>query len=142
MTSGAIAALVAVLALGFVEGMRRFYPSRATWSRLRSKHGRRAIRAMRRRLEAAADARTTRRLAEALLGLVIVWVAVASLLDKRWYEVVLDVLPYVIVGVTLVRTPGALRRISERIKEYERDIGEDPDQDYGTGDGGPAAIAL
>ena len=142
MTTGAVAALVAVLALGFIEGMRRFYPSRATWARLRSKHGRRAIRAMRERLEAAADARTTRLLAEALLGLVIVWVAVASLLDKRWYEVVLDVLPYVIVGIALVRTPGALRRISERIKDYERDIGEDPDQDYGTGDGGPAAIAL
>ena len=122
--------------------MRRFYPSHQTWVRLRSKHGRRAVRAMRERLIHAAENRITRTLANTLLGLVIVWIAIASLLDKRWYEVALDVLPYVLVGIALLRTPSTLRRIAERMKEYERDLGEDPDLDYGSGDGGPTAIAL
>lgn len=142
MGTGVVAALIAVLTLAFEEGMRRFYPSKTTWLRLRSKHGRRAVRAMRLRMEATADYRLTRALATTLLGLTIVWVAIASLLDKRWYEVVLDVLPYVLVGLALIRTPSSLRRIADRMKEYERDHGEDPDRDYETGDGGPAAIAL
>lgn|SRR5918999_1435900 len=142
MTSGAIAAFISILTLGFIEAMGRFYPSKALWLRLRSRHGRRAIRAMRLRLEEAAASRLPSRLALALLVLVVAWIAAASLLDKRWYEVVADVLPYAIVGVAILRTPPSLRKISERIRKYERDIGEDPDIDYEGGDGGPAAIAL
>jgi hypothetical protein len=142
MTSGAIAAFISILALGFIEAMGRFYPSKALWLRLRSRHGRRAIRAMRRRLEEATASRLPFRLAFALLVLVVAWIAAASLLDKRWYEVVADVLPYVIVGVAMLRTPPSLRKISERIRKYERDIGEDPDSDYEGGEGGAAAIAL
>ena len=93
-------------------------------------------------MEATADYRLTRALATALLALTILWIAIASLLDKRWFEVVLDVLPYALVGLALVRTPGSLRKMAERMAEYERDQGEDPDRDYETGDGGPAAIAL
>jgi hypothetical protein len=137
-----LAGLFSVLTLGFEEGMRRFYPSRSTWIRLRSKHGRRAVRAMRERMEATAEHGIIKLLANALVGLVIIWIATASLLDKRWYEVALDVLPYALVGIALLRTPGTLRAISERIRTYERDHGEDPDLDYRTGDGGPTAIAL
>lgn len=143
MTTGLIAALVAVLALGFVEGIRRFYPSRQTWRRLRRTRGRLAVRLMRERFEAAADQGSPRVLAEVLAGLVVIWIAVASLLDKRWYEVVTDVLPYVFVGIALFRLPGALRAVAERMKEYEREVGEDPDEDWRDGgDGGPAVLAL
>jgi hypothetical protein len=131
---------VATLALGFVEGMARFYPARPTWQRLRRRRGRDAVRAMRERFEAAGNRRTPRLLTQLLLALVIVWVAVASLLDKRWYEVALDVVPYLIVYVALLRTPGALRSVGERMRTYERDAGEDPDAD--AGDDGPTALAL
>lgn len=97
---------------------------------------------MRERVEQTAENRLTRLLATALLMLVIAWVASAPLLDKRWHEVVLDVLPYALVGVALLRTPSSLRVIGERMREYEREFGEDPDAGYGGGDGGPAAIAL
>ncbi|HJR43995.1 MAG TPA: hypothetical protein VJ927_00155 [Actinomycetota bacterium] len=142
MTTGLIAALVATLALGFVEGMRRFYPSRQTWRRLRRTRGRLAVRLMRERFEAAAERGSPRVLAEVLAGLVIVWIAIASLLDKRWYEVVTDVLPYVFVGIALFRLPGALRAIAERMKVYEREVGEDPDEDWREGGDGPAVLAL
>jgi hypothetical protein len=145
MATGAVAALVAVLALGFVEGLRRFYPSRPTWRRLRRARGRLAVRLMRERFEAGAERRTPRILAELLSCLVIVWVASASLLDKRWQEVVTDVLPYAFVAVALLRVPGSLRSIAERMKGYEREVGEDPDapwEDEAGGDGGPAALAL
>jgi hypothetical protein len=140
MTSGTIAALVATLALGFVEGLARFYPSAETWRRLRRARGRRAVRTMRERFESAGRRRPPKLLTTILLGLVIVWVASASLLDKRWWEVVLDVFPYVIVYVALWRTPTALRKVAERMKERERDAGEDPDAIEG--DGGPTALAL
>jgi hypothetical protein len=140
MASGAIAALVAALALGFVESLARFYPAQQTWRRLRRARGRESVRAMRARFEAAGARRSPRLLTELLLGLVILWVAVASLLDKRWYEVVLDLVPYVIVYVALLRTPAALRRVAERMKDYERRAGEDPDT--GPGDDGPTALAL
>lgn len=140
MASGAVAAFIAVLALGFVEGFRRFYPSRRTWMRLRSLNGRRAVRAMRERFEAAAERRTARLLALLLLGLVAVWIAAASLLDKRWYEVALDAFPYALVSIALLRTPGALRAVAARMKDYERDF--DDDREVETGDGGPAAVAL
>jgi hypothetical protein len=142
MASGGIAALVAVLALGVVEGMGRFYPSHRTWMRLRSLHGRRAVWAMRRRFEEAAERRTPRLLATVLLALCIGWIASAPLLDKRWYEVVMDVLPYAIVTAALVRIPASLRHSAARMKKYEDDAGDDPTKDIERGDGGPAAIAL
>lgn len=143
MTTGLIAALVAVLALGFVEGWRRFYPSRQTWRRLRRTKGRLAVRLMRERFEQGAERGSPRLLAEILAGLVIVWIAIASLLDKRWYEVVTDLIPYVFVGIALFRVPGAMRAIGERMKEYEREAGEDPDEDWRDGgDEGPTALAL
>jgi hypothetical protein len=142
MTSGTIAALIGVLVLGFVEGLRRFYPARRTWLRMRRMHGRLAVRLLRERYERAAAHRAPRLLAMVLAVLVIAWVVGASWLDKRWYEVVLDVLPYVFVGLALVRTPGALGAIGGRMKEYEREQGEDPDKDLF--DEGPGAdeIAL
>jgi hypothetical protein len=145
MTTAAIAALIAVLVLGIVEGLRRFYPAYQTWRRLRSRHGRRAVRAMRERFEAASTRRTPRILALILLGLVVVWVAVSSLLDKYWYEVALDSLPYAFVSIALLRMPGALRAVAERMREFERSVGEDPDRDLDDldgGDGGPTAVAL
>jgi hypothetical protein len=143
VTTAGIAALIAVLALGVVEGLRRFYPARETWRRLRSRHGRRAVRAMRERFEAAAARRTPRVLAFILL--VVGWVAASSLLDKYWYEVALDALPYAFVSIALLRIPGALRAIAARMREFERSVGEDPDKDYDDldgGDGGPTALAL
>ena len=136
MSSGVVAALVAALALGFVEGVARFYPAQLTWRRLRRARGRDSMRAMRERFESAGDRRAPRVLTELLLGLVIVWIAVASLLDKRWHEVVLDVVPYVLVYVALLRTPSALRRVAERMKDHERRAGEGPENE------GPTAIAL
>lgn len=141
MASAVVAALIATLMLGFVEGMGRFYPAHRTWVRLRSRHGRRAIRAMRERLESAAEARTGRTPALVLLGLVFLWFATAGLLDKRWYEVLLDVTPYLLIVVAFLRVPAVLGKIAERMKEYERDIGEDPDRDLEGGEG-PTAIAL
>lgn len=140
MTTTALAALFAALALVFVEAFGRFYPSKRTWMRLRSRHGRRAVRAMRERFEAAAQAKTGRQVATLLLALAIIWVAVAPLLDKRWYEVVLDVLPYVFVLIAMMRMPTVLRKVALRMKEYERGIGEDPDTELD--DGGATAIAL
>jgi hypothetical protein len=142
MTTGLIAALTAVLALGFVEGIRHFYPSRQTWHRLRRRRGRLAVRLMRERAEEVAARGTPRVVAETLAGLVIVWIAVASLLDKRWTEVVTDILPYLIVGIAIFRIPGALRALANRMKGYESDAGEDPDADPHAGDEGPTALAL
>jgi hypothetical protein len=100
---------------------------------------------MRERFEAASTRRTPRILALILLGLVVVWVAVSSLLDKYWYEVALDSLPYAFVSIALLRMPGALRAVAERMREFERSVGEDPDRDLDDldgGDGGPTAVAL
>ena len=125
MNTASIAALLAALALGFVEGLRRFYPARSTWRRLRRMRGRLAMIKMRERYEAAAAQRAPRVLALVLLVLIGVWIGVASLLDKRWHEVVFDVLPYVIVGAAMLRTPACLHDIAERMKKYEREIGDD-----------------
>lgn len=135
MTTAAIAALIAVLALGFVEGMRRFYPALTTWTRLRSRHGRRAVRAMRGRFEDASRGRAPRVVAVALLALVGAWIAAAPILDKRWYEVALDSLPYAFVSVAFLRVPGMFRVIADRMRKYERDVGEDPDDDLDSGEG-------
>jgi len=143
MTSGFVASSIAALALAFAEGLGLFYPARKTWVRLRSLHGRRAVRAMRERLEATARNNLPRLLALALLALVIGWVASASLLDKRWYEVVMDVLPYSFVCLLMVRMPVILSRIAKRMRDYERSVGEDPDVPIIDQEGdGPTALAL
>jgi hypothetical protein len=140
--SAVVASLIAALALGFFEGLGRFYPARDAWWRLRRARGRHNLRAMRERFEATAERGVPRRLALVLLALVVAWVAGASLLDKRWYEVVFDVLPYVIVMAALLRTPRVLRSIAERMKGYERQAGEDPDAELEEDDEGPSEIAL
>lgn len=139
MTSALIASFAAVAALGFLEGVGRFYPARKTWWRLRRTRGRSAVVMMRARCERAADPRLARRLASLLFALVLVWIGTASLLDKRWHEVAFDVTPYVIVCAALLRTPRVLRAVAERMKEYEKDAGEDPDAGFGDG---PEAVAL
>ena len=144
MTSAVIAVLIAGLTLAFVEGLGYFYPAKKTWWRLRSRHGRKAVRAMRERIEAMAARRTPTILAEILLALMVVWIAIAPLLDKRWYEVAVDAFPYVFVGIALFRSRPALRAIAERMKEFERAAGEDPDKplfDDG-GDGDASVVAL
>jgi TRAP-type uncharacterized transport system fused permease subunit len=141
MATGTAAALLSLLALGIVEGLKRFYPARVTWLRLRSRHGRRAVRAMRERFEETARSKAPLYAALVLVGLIIVWIAAAGLLDKRWYEVVLDVLPYVFVCVALLRIPTALRSITARMRKFELDLGEDPDKEFGD-DGGPTAVSL
>ena len=141
MTSGAIAALGAALAWAFVEGAGRLYPSRETCAGLRRARGLAAVRAMRERFEAAGNRKPPSLLLTLLLGLVILWVAATSLLDKRWWEVVIDVLPYAIVYATFLRVPVILRKIAARMKDRERDAGLDPDAPLG-GDGGPTALAL
>lgn len=141
MTSGTISAFIAGLVLGYIEALRHFYPAHKTWLRLRSRNGRRAVRAMRLRLEDLANSGITRRVGLILLALVIVWIAVSPALDKRWYEVAVDVLPYVFVLIALLRAPGSLRAIAERMKGYERDKGEDPGLDFDE-DPGTDEIAL
>jgi hypothetical protein len=144
MATGIAAAFLAVLVWSFVEGLGRFYPAKAAWRRLRTVRGRRAVRAMRERFEEAARRKTGRKLATVLLCLLAVWVASASLLDKRWYEVVADSLPSLIVLVALLRVPAALAAIAERMKDYEREAGEDPDSPLGGDlpDGDSDVIAL
>ena len=145
MATGVIAALIGALALGFVEALGNIYPARATWRRLRRARGRLAVRLMRERFEQASTRRTPKILALVLALLVVAWIASASLLDKRWYEVVLDTLPYAVVAVALLRTPSSLGQIGKRMREYEMEVGEDPDaklEDDIEGDGGPTAIAL
>jgi len=140
--SAVVASLIAALALGFFEGLGRFYPARDAWWRLRRARGRHSVRGMRERFEAGARRGVPRRLTLALLALVLAWIAGASLLDKRWYEVVFDVLPYVIVLVAVLRTPKVLGAIAERMRGYERQAGEDPDAELEEDDEGPTEIAL
>jgi hypothetical protein len=80
---------------------------------------------MRERMEAASRRRTPRVFAFLLFALVVAWVAAASLLDKRWWEVVVDVIPYAIVAVAVLRVSPALRSIAARMRSYEQDVGED-----------------
>ena len=140
MESAFIAALAATLTLAFVESLGRLYPSRATWRRLRRARGREAMLRMRERFEASASRRTTRWLTVFLVVLVGVWIAVASLLDKRWHEVVLDVVPYVLVGVALIRTPPSMRAVAERMKAYEHEFGDDDRGREPGGDVGEIAL--
>lgn len=144
MTSAVIAVLIAGLTLAFVEGLGHFYPARKTWWRLRRTHGRKAVRAMRERVEAMAARRTPSILAQVLLALMVIWIAISPLLDKRWYEVAVDAFPYVFVGIALFRSRPSLKAIAARMRDFEREAGEDPDRplfDDG-GDGDASAIAL
>lgn len=144
MTSAVIAVLIAGLMPAFVEGLAHFYPAKRTWLRLRSRNGRAAVRAMRERIEDMASNRMPTLLAELLLGLVLIWVAIAPLLDKRWYEVAVDAFPYFFVGIALLRSRPAMRSIAARMRNYEKDMGEDPDKPLLGDDPGadPTAIAL
>ena len=76
-----------------------------------------------------------------LVLLVVAWIAAASLLDKRWYEVLLDVFPYVLVILALLRTPSAMRAVAERMRDYEREAGDDPDAEPDD-EIGPTELAL
>ncbi len=82
---------------------------------------------MRERFEHGASRKSPRWIAVVLVLLVVAWIAASSLLDKRWYEVLLDVFPYVLVILALLRTPSAMHAVAERMKDYEREAGEDPD---------------
>lgn len=146
IASGVVAALVAVLTWGFIEAFGRYYPARATWFQMRRARGRLAVRRMRERFENAIERTTVRRMAVALLLLIVGWMGAAGLLNKRWYEVVTDVAPTLIVTLAVLRIPAALRAVAERMREYERSVGEDPDlpleEEWDGGDGGPTTIAL
>ena len=141
MTSAILASFAAVAALGFLEGVGRFYPARKTWWRLRRTRGRSAVILMRARVERAVDLRLSRQLASLMVALVIVWIGFASLLDKRWHEVLFDVTPYLIVSIALLRTPYVMCSVADRMKGYEKDAGEDPDAPL-PGEDGPTAVAL
>ena len=140
MNSSFIASLLAVAAFGFLEIFGRHYPARDLWWRLRRTRGREAVRKLRERYEGASSRRTPRLLALIVLIAIVAWVASASLLDKRWYQVVSDVLPSAIVAGALFRTPFVLRDVAQRMKAYEREAGDEPDAP--PGDGGSSAIAL
>lgn len=146
LASGVVAALVAVLTWAFIEAFGHYYPARPTWLRMRRARGRLAVRKMRERFEDAVERTNVRRMALILLLLALGWLGASGLLDKRWYEVVTDVAPSVIVLVAILRIPAALRSVAERMREYERSMGEDPDlplnEEWDGGDGGPTTIAL
>lgn len=135
-----MAATMALAALGFLELFGRIYPARELWWRLRRARGRESLRRMRERYEGAAARRTPLILAVVMVALIGGWVATSSLLDKRWYEVVADVLPAAIVAITMLRTRSILRRVAERMKVYEREAGDEPDAPIE--DEGPSAFAL
>lgn len=128
MTTSIVAISVALIVYAYVEVLGRTYPTPTAWRKLRRRRGRRAARRMRERFEEAGSSKTGRRLLTFVLALAIIWVASASLLDKRWYEVVADVAPSLIVILALYRLPEALLAAAERMKDLERQAGEDPDQ--------------
>jgi hypothetical protein len=140
MGTSYVAAAMALAALGFLELFGRIYPARELWWRMRRARGREPLRKIRERYEGAAGRRTPLVLAVVMVALIAAWVATSSLLDKRWYEVVADLMPAGIVAIALLRTRAILRRVAERMKVYEREAGDEPDAPL---DGeGPSAIAL
>ena len=98
---------------------------------------------MRERFEAASLRRTPSSLALVLLAIVpIIYIVSVAALDDEWYEAATTVLPYALVAVALLRTPGALWRVAERMKEYEKDAGDDPDRQDEPEGGDSDVIAL
>lgn len=98
---------------------------------------------MRERFAEAGTARVGRTLTIAIFALIAVWVGLAGVLDKRWYEVVADAAPSLIVALALLRVPAALRAVAERMVAHERDAGEDPDWPLDDGDtAGPEGLAV
>jgi hypothetical protein len=144
MTTSIVAMVLAILTWVFIEIFGRTYPAKATWLRLRRARGRYAVRRMRERFHEASVRRAPRVLVYLLLAAIGVWVAAAGPLERRWYEVLGDAAPSLIVILALLRTPRALRAIAERMKDYEREMGEDPDKplDDDLGDGGVSEVAL
>ena len=140
MTTGIIAALLASFALAFVEGFGRFYPARQLWLRLRRARGRHAVRVMRERYEAVASRNTPLILAAVLAALIVVQVSTAHSLHRRWYEVVVNVLPSAFIAIAMLRTPSRIRAVAERMKVYERETGDDPDHELPEGEGPTAAV--
>ncbi|MEA2486681.1 MAG: hypothetical protein QOF16_335 [Actinomycetota bacterium] len=138
MASGVIAALLAALVLAFVEGLARFYPARELWWRLRRTRGRETVRRMRERYEAASEQRTSLWFALSLLGVVAIQLATIHWLHLHWYQVVINLLPALFVALALLRVPSTLRSVVERMKNFEREAGDDPD----TWGGEPAVITL
>lgn len=145
MASGILAAVLAVFVWACVEAFGGFYPSRPIWVRLRRRRGRGAVRRMRERFEAGIGRGPARQLALFLIGLIVLWASVASFMHKRWYEVVADAAPSLIVTLALLRVPGAMAAIGGRMREYELSAGEDPDaplDDDPPADEGPSELAL
>ena len=138
MGTSFVASIMALMAVGFLELFGRIYPARELWWRLRRARGRESVRKMRERYESAAAHRAPLVLAVVVLAMVAAWVATSSLLDKRWYEVVTDSLPSVVVAVALVRTRPILRHVAARMKAYEREAGDEPDAP----ESGSSALAL
>ena len=138
MGTSFVAAVMALAALGFLELFGRIYPARELWWRLRRARGRESVRKMRERYEWGAAHRAPLILAMVVIAMVAAWIATSSLLDKRWYEVVTDSLPSVVVAIALLRTRPILRHVAERMKVYEREAGDEPDSP----EAGPTALAL
>lgn len=98
---------------------------------------------MRERIATVGKSRVPRFVAILLLGLVLGWISSKSLLDRSWIEVGTDVLPYVFICIAMLRIPSIVTRIVERMMNYERSVGEDPDVPLIDQDGdGPSALAL
>jgi hypothetical protein len=72
---------------------------------------------------------------------VALWLAGQSLLEQRWWELVLQLVPYVIVYAAVVRTPGAMAKAGARMKRYEDEAGDEDAGDEAD-EGGPSELAL
>lgn len=143
MRTAVPAGIIGVMVLAFIEGLRRYYPARQTWARLRRARGRRSMRAMRERFEAASLRKTPVALAFILLAVVpMIYIASVAGLDDEWYEAAATVLPYAFVAVALLRTPGALARVAERMKDYEQQAGDEPDREEEPEGGDADVLAL
>ncbi len=93
---------------------------------------------MRERYEAASKQRASLWFALSLLAVVAAQLATIHLLHLHWYQVVINLLPAFFVAIALLRVPHALRGITERMKDYEKEAGDDPEE-WG---GEPAVVTL
>ena len=93
---------------------------------------------MRERYEAASNQRASLWFAVSLLAVVAAQIATIHWLHLHWYQVVINLLPALFAAVALLRTPHALRAIVERMKNYEREAGDDPEAGWGD----PAVVTL